>query len=199
VIILGILSALLFGMISVVITGQLSGFFFGAILGYVFEEVIALRIRINKYERVEPKPVIPSPLPEVSKKPVINIDKTPEPGWVNQPVSESTLAAPTIISITLERIIKFFTTGNIVAKVGIITLFFGIAFLIKYAAQKDYFPVELRLFACAIAAIILFIIGWKIRFNKREYALIFTRRRRGSSLFSDFFLPINTITLSPRL
>jgi uncharacterized membrane protein len=66
---------------------------------------------------------------------------------------------------------QFFTTGNVVVKVGIIILFFGVAFLLKYAAQRNAFPVELRLIAVAAGAIGMLIFGWRLRYTKESYAL----------------------------
>lgn len=66
----------------------------------------------------------------------------------------------------------FFTTGNVVVKVGVIVLFFGVAFLLKFAADKNLFPIELRLAAVAAFGIALFIIGWRLRHRKLNYALV---------------------------
>jgi uncharacterized membrane protein len=66
---------------------------------------------------------------------------------------------------------QFFTTGNVVVKVGIIILFFGVAFLLKYAAQRNAFPIELRLIAVAAGAIGMLIFGWRLRLTKEAYAL----------------------------
>ena len=67
---------------------------------------------------------------------------------------------------------NFFTTGNVVVKVGVIILFFGVAFLLKYAAQKNAFPIELRLIAVAAGAIGMLIFGWRLRDSKAQYALV---------------------------
>ena len=73
----------------------------------------------------------------------------------------------------LTEIIKnFFTTGNVVAKIGVIILFFGVAFLLKYAAQSGVFPIELRLATVAASAIVMFILGWRLRFARSNYALV---------------------------
>lgn len=66
----------------------------------------------------------------------------------------------------------FFTTGNVVVKVGAIILFFGVAFLLKYAADRSLFPIELRLMAVVVAGIVILIVGWRLRTNKLEYGLV---------------------------
>tara|TARA_R110002050_G_scaffold9504_2_gene33450 strand:+ start:24320 stop:27016 length:2697 start_codon:yes stop_codon:yes gene_type:complete len=66
----------------------------------------------------------------------------------------------------------FFTTGNVVVKVGAIILFFGVAFLLKYAADNSLFPIELRLMAVVVVGLIMLIMGWQLRNDKLEYGLV---------------------------
>lgn len=67
---------------------------------------------------------------------------------------------------------NYFTTGNIMVKVGVTVLFFGIAFLVKYAAERNVFPIELRLASIAVIGIIMLVLGWRLRDKKTAYALI---------------------------
>ena len=66
-----------------------------------------------------------------------------------------------------EAVVGFFTGGNIMARVGIIVLFFGVAFLVKYAADHALFPLELRLAAAAAGGLAMVFLGLRIR-DKRE-------------------------------
>lgn len=66
---------------------------------------------------------------------------------------------------------RFFKGGNLMVRMGLIVLFFGIAFLVKYAAEQNLFPIELRLAACALFAIILTVVGWFLQNRRRGYAL----------------------------
>ncbi len=66
----------------------------------------------------------------------------------------------------------FFTTGNVVVKVGAIILFFGVSFLLKYAAERSMFPIELRLVGVIVAGIVMLGLGWRLRSTKHEYGLI---------------------------
>ena len=67
---------------------------------------------------------------------------------------------------------KFFTGGNVVVRIGILILFCGVAFLLKYAAQKNMFPIEMRMAGVALGGLFLLIAGWVLRQKKSEYALI---------------------------
>ncbi|PHS69323.1 MAG: hypothetical protein COB23_06820 [Methylophaga sp.] len=70
------------------------------------------------------------------------------------------------------KIRDFFTTGNVVVKIGAIVLFFGVAFLLKYAAERSLFPIELRLAGVIAAGIGMLMVGWRLREQKLEYGLI---------------------------
>ena len=62
--------------------------------------------------------------------------------------------------------------GNTLVRVGVIVLFFGVAFLLKYAAEHDLVPIELRLAGVAAGGIALLIIGWRLRTKREGYALM---------------------------
>ncbi len=79
-------------------------------------------------------------------------------------------------SSPLDRIVDFikhfFTTGNVVVKIGVIILFFGVGFLIRYAVERQVLPIELRLIAIGIGAIVMLLIGWRLRHRRSAYALV---------------------------
>jgi uncharacterized membrane protein len=59
--------------------------------------------------------------------------------------------------------VRYFTTGNVVARVGSVVLFFGVAFLLKYAADRNIVPIQLRLGGVAATGLALLGIGWRLR------------------------------------
>jgi uncharacterized membrane protein len=70
------------------------------------------------------------------------------------------------------RIVRdYFTGGNTLVRVGIIILFFGVAFLLRYAAEHSHVPIEFRLSGVALGAIVLLVLGWKLRAKRSGYAL----------------------------
>jgi len=71
-----------------------------------------------------------------------------------------------------EAVSRFFTDGNVVVRVGIVVLFFGVAFLVKYAAERDLLPIELRLAGAALGGIGLIALGWWLRERRTAYALL---------------------------
>ena len=55
-------------------------------------------------------------------------------------------------------------------RVGLVVLFFGVAFLVKYAADHRMFPIELRLAAAGAAGIALLGLGWRLRHRRPDFA-----------------------------
>ena len=61
--------------------------------------------------------------------------------------------------------------GNLVAKAGLLILFFGVAFLVKYAASRVTLPIELRLCGIVLADLALLGWGWRIRASRPAISL----------------------------
>ena len=59
--------------------------------------------------------------------------------------------------------------GNPLARIGIVILFFGAVFLVKYAADNSLFPIELRFIALALGAFALLFVGWRLRASHAVY------------------------------
>ncbi len=71
-----------------------------------------------------------------------------------------------------DQVKRFFTQGNVVVKVGVIILFFGFGFLLKYASDHSLLPIELRLIFAALAGIALLVSGYRLRTRQPAYAKI---------------------------
>ncbi len=67
---------------------------------------------------------------------------------------------------------SYFTDGNIFVRIGLLVLFFGVAFLLRYAAEHSLVPVELRFIGAALVGLALLGTGWRLRPNNRVYALL---------------------------
>ena len=57
-------------------------------------------------------------------------------------------------------------------RIGVVVLFFGVSFLLKYAAEHSMLPIELRLIAVACGAIAMMVVGWKLRTREGQYGLV---------------------------
>jgi uncharacterized membrane protein len=67
---------------------------------------------------------------------------------------------------------RWFMGGNALARVGVVVLFIGVAFLVKYASEHVTIPIEVRLAAVAAGGIVLLAIGWRLRQERAGYAMI---------------------------
>jgi uncharacterized membrane protein len=90
--------------------------------------------------------------PEAPRQPAPPKTPAPRPAWVT-------------------AIIKWMFSGNLVAKMGLLILFIGVSFLLKYAAQRVSVPIEVRLAGIVLADIALLAWGWRIRLSRREISL----------------------------
>ncbi|WP_051305044.1 DUF2339 domain-containing protein [Chitinilyticum litopenaei] len=86
--------------------------------------------------------------------------------------------------------------GNTVVRVGILILFFGVAFLLKYAADSNLLPIELRLAGVALGACALLFTGWRLREKRRGYGLILQGGGVGM-LYITAFVTLKLFNLLP--
>ncbi|MEO8333189.1 MAG: DUF2339 domain-containing protein [Gallionella sp.] len=105
---------------------------------------------------VQPRPIPPMPIPQA-------IEPAPPGRTAIEPVDE-----PAIISYLR----NYFSGENILARVGVIVLFFGVAFLLKYAAERSNLSIEFRLMGVAIGSMVMLVIGWRLRSRHEDYALV---------------------------
>ena len=71
----------------------------------------------------------------------------------------------------LKAVKTWLFTGNLVAKMGLLILFIGVSFLLKYASERVTVPIELRLAGIVLADIGLLIWGWRLRLTHRGLSL----------------------------
>jgi uncharacterized membrane protein len=96
-------------------------------------------------------PVTPASAPPAQPKPESTPPRTP-PRWL--------IAAK-----------NWLLTGNPVAKIGLVILFIGVGFLLKYVAATVVVPIELRLAGVVLADLALLGWGWRLRTARREIGL----------------------------
>ncbi len=95
-----------------------------------------------------------------------------QPDAGKPPPLEETFQTHKFVDQLENHIKNFFTGGNLFVRIGILLLFFGVSFLIKYVSDQGMFPIEYRLMGVATGAIALLLFGWRIRSKKAGYALL---------------------------
>lgn len=93
-------------------------------------------------------------------------------------------------------ILSFFTQGNPIVRVGMVIMFFGLSFLVKYASGHGFLPIELRLTCVAIIAMVLIGLGWKTRNKQDGYGLVL-QGGGVASLYLIVFASAKLYTLMP--
>lgn len=197
---IGILT--LIGILIGAAAGELQGAVIGGILGYLLGDRVALRRRldqtdavINELKRRLPSSREPAAEPPAAVRPPI--ETPPRQGSVPPAAAPATVRterpapqtptefsralppgaaarparAPQELAI-LRWVRAYFTGGNLVVRIGALILFFGVAFLLKYAAEHTRLPIELRLIGVCVGAAIILAFGWRLRIRQRAYAVI---------------------------
>lgn len=112
-------------------------------------------------------PSAAEPVAAAQALPVNTPHSTPRSTRTNWPEKNAINAG----SDVFERARAWLLGGNTVVRVGIVILFFGVAFLLKFAAEHAVLPLELRVAAVGAGAIALLMIGWRLRLQREAYAL----------------------------
>ena len=94
--------------------------------------------------------------------------------WTGEPVDDGADKGPPVQTEPdfADTIRRWLLGGNTVARVGIVILFLGIAFLLKLAVDRGWLPIELRLAGAALAGLALIAVGWRLREKRLTYALV---------------------------
>ena len=161
------------------------------------QELAWLRTRLSAHLRDDPEQVKPEPDQAPKREPAVIANPVPlarpipiQPAWQQEQAAPKTTVSATAKTepaytfkytpvpetptepTALENALRTIFNGeNLLVKLGVLILFCGIAFLVKYAAQRGMFPLELRLMSAAAGGVALLATGWKLRTKRAEYAL----------------------------
>lgn len=116
-------------------------------------------------------PAVTPPTPRAQPSPAPALEQaaaTPASAaaWVTEP------PAPTLLERGIAAARDWLLGGNTVLRVGLVLLFLGLAFLLRYASERVVVAIELRYAAVALAAIALLALGWWLRQRRPAYALL---------------------------
>ena len=132
----------------------------------------ALPLPVTPAQPAAEATTVPTPFPEFEIGPEPTPEGEPAPRIEREPVSNAT-ASSQWSAAPAERPawMSWLLGGNTVVRVGVIVLFFGVAFLLKYAYEHTHLPIEVRLIGVAAGAIAMLFLGWRLRLRRAGYAL----------------------------
>jgi uncharacterized membrane protein len=90
------------------------------------------------------------------------------PAMARTEVDESSLPVTTSLGAS---VLAWFKGGNTIVRIAVVVLFFGVAFLLRYAAEHALLPLELRIAGVALGGLALALVGWRLRESRRGYGL----------------------------
>lgn len=192
--------AILFGVVGAAIQQNVGGFFIGAAIGGLIAQILHLRSRsdaldrqLNELkqrladfkaaapeERAPPAPAgaaapppAPTPSPAPTPKPAVAAAATVATK-IQQPLPAKPLPprTPSAADRAIAVFIAWLKRGNPLARIGIVILFLGATFLLKYANDKSMIPVELYFIAAALGGFALLVVGWRLRERRANYAQV---------------------------
>jgi uncharacterized membrane protein len=182
---LAVASIIMGGILAAWILRDAAGWLIGMLFGYLLvrsfrqsRKLVSLEQRLGQLEELlteeeteaspaaEPQPATPAPEPKPVPAPALRqseIKPLPRLAGPAPPPWETGFVA---------KVKTFFSEGNVVLRVGLLVLFFGVAFLLKYAADRNVIPIELRLLGVALGGLTLLGFGWQQRQARPGFALL---------------------------
>ena len=107
--------------------------------------------------------------------------------WSATPVARNSQpASPDWSARLLQLIGRFFTEGNPAVKIGLVLLFFGVAFLLRYASEHISVSLTVRLLGVAASGVALLGLGLWFVPRKRLYGLLLQGGGLGILYMSTF-------------
>ena len=102
---------------------------------------------------------------------------SPVDAWKPEPVAREAQSpaiprGPNFVERAISGARAWLFGGNTVLRVGVVLLFLGLAFLLRYATEGMVVPIELRYAAVAAVALGLLGLGWWLRTRNNHYALM---------------------------
>jgi uncharacterized membrane protein len=124
-----------------------------------------------------------------------------DPVWQQQSELGSTPPAADLVWLTSSPLWKKLFGGNILAKVGVVLLFFGVASALKLAADYGMFPVQVRLLLAAVASVAMIMFGWSRAAGEKHRMFGFALQGGGFAILYliVYFMLVRYQMIAPQL
>ncbi|MDR2209516.1 MAG: DUF2339 domain-containing protein [Azoarcus sp.] len=111
--------------------------------------------------------------PKEAAKPAVRTaarPRTPEKPYRLEPLEPSPFEKLILKAFTGAK--NWLLGGNIAVRVGLVVFFLGLAWLLRYASELYELPVEFRYIGVSAVALVLLVLGWRLRLKRPSYALM---------------------------
>ncbi len=124
-----------------------------------------------------------------------------EPVWQQHSEPDDIPPAADLDWLTSSPLWKKLFGGNILAKVGVVILFFGIASGLKLAADYGMFPVPIRLLLAAVASVAMIMFGWSRASGEKHRMFGFALQGGGFAILYliVYFMLVRYQMIAPQL
>ena len=158
---------------------------------------------------VPPRPVVP-PQPVVPPKPVVPPARETPPGEAERlpretepspPRGRAPARAPELPpimpepNVLVELARRWIFGGNPLVKIGVVILFLGLGFALRYAAELGLLPLWLRYVGVAATGVGLIVFGWRWRGREDKYGLVL----QGAGVGVLYLTTLSAMRLHPLL
>ncbi|XOZ34832.1 DUF2339 domain-containing protein [Halomonadaceae bacterium KBTZ08] len=92
--------------------------------------------------------------------------------WQTSNAGASASGKPDWLTSLGHRIRDYLVGGNVVLRVGLVVLFFGLSFLLKYSVDQALLPIEFRLAAVALGGIVMIGVGYWLSGSRWLYGVL---------------------------
>ncbi len=154
----------------------------------VIAEPVAAVIAPEAASISEPAQTIETaPAEQTHSEPATAAPSQPTPAWAPEVPEEAAHASspnesaeealtepvgPNLIERAFDAARAWLFGGNTLAHMGTVLLFLGLAFLLRYAAERTTLPIEFRYAGVAATALGLLVVGWRLRARNGPYGLL---------------------------
>lgn len=136
----------------------------------LWRQLRSLQQRVAQLEQRQPSP----PASEVAE-PTLEVTAQLD-SWLQEERVSTNQIGESRAASALQQLISGWLQAlseiNLVVRIGLVVLFFGIAFLLKFAADQQLLSPAVRLGGAIVVALVVFTIGWRLRQRRFSYAML---------------------------
>lgn len=126
-------------------------------------------------EPIQEPETVPSHSAELEPTPWAQSPQTPQASPEQQeaaPATQTPMAGSGGLVSMGQRIRDWLIGGNVVLRVGLVVLFFGLAFLLKYSVDNALVPIELRISGVALLGMVMLGVGYWLTGSRWLYGVL---------------------------